>query len=118
MARLCKPGGIVINMMTQKYTKIVEEYRDIDKYVFQLADEGRWWVEYPHPHPHPHPHPYPHHHHHQHHHHHHPGGWRRGGRSRSTEEATGGSSTSSGSNNQRIKEFETGGTRVYCQAMS
>merc|ERR1712060_679816 len=45
MARLCKPGGIVINMMTQKYTKIVEEYRDIDKYVFQLADEGRWWVE-------------------------------------------------------------------------
>ena len=45
MARLCKPGGIVINMMTQKYTKIVEEYRDIDKYVFQLADEGRWWVD-------------------------------------------------------------------------
>ena len=45
MARLCKPGGIVINMMTQKYTKIVEEYRDIDKYVFQLADEGRGWVE-------------------------------------------------------------------------
>merc|ERR1712107_971964 len=68
MARLCKPGGIVINMMTQKYTKIVEEYRDIDKYVFQLADEGRWWVE-------------------------------EGGRSRSTEEATGGSSTSSESNN-------------------
>merc|ERR1712233_138138 len=32
MARLCRPGGIVINMMTQKY-------------VFQLADEGRWWVE-------------------------------------------------------------------------
>ena len=110
MARLCKPGGIVINMMTQKYTKIVEEYRDIDKYVFQLADEGRWWVEYPHPHP--------DHHHHHHHDHHHPGGWRRGGRSRSTEEATGGSSTSSESNNQRIKEFETGGTRVYCQAMS
>merc|ERR1712045_49262 len=35
----------VFNEMTQKYTKIVEEYRDIDKYVFQLADEGRWWVE-------------------------------------------------------------------------
>merc|ERR1712073_89736 len=29
----------------QEKTKIVEEYRDIDKYVFQLADEGRWWVE-------------------------------------------------------------------------
>merc|ERR1712012_656748 len=87
MARLCKPGGIVINMMTQKYTKIVGSTGTLTNTCSSLPTRVA-------------------------------GGWRRGGRSRSTEEATGGSSTSSGSNNQRIKEFETGGTRVYCQAMS
>lgn len=45
MAKLCKPGGIVVNMMTQKYTQIVDEYRGIDTYVFRLAEEGLWRVE-------------------------------------------------------------------------
>jgi len=45
MARLCRPGGICINMMTQKYVKICEEYRDIDGYIFEQAEQGRWYVE-------------------------------------------------------------------------
>ena len=45
MARLCRPGGICINMMTQKYVKICEEYRNIDAYVFEQAEKGRWYVE-------------------------------------------------------------------------
>eukprot|EP00092_Neocalanus_flemingeri_P008693 GFUD01009363.1.p1 GENE.GFUD01009363.1~~GFUD01009363.1.p1 ORF type:complete len:219 (+),score=70.13 GFUD01009363.1:95-751(+) len=44
MAKLCKPGGVVINSMTLEYTKIVEEYRGIEEYVKKLQDEGVWKI--------------------------------------------------------------------------
>merc|ERR1719318_2418773 len=44
MARLCKPGGLVINSMTLEYTKIVEEYRGIEEYVARLQEEGVWRI--------------------------------------------------------------------------
>merc|ERR1712106_1226813 len=44
MARLCKPGGLVINSMTLEYTQIVAEYQGIEEYVKRLEEEGVWRI--------------------------------------------------------------------------
>jgi len=44
MARLCKEGGFIINSMTKQYADFVEEYKNIDKYVEELEDEGTWQI--------------------------------------------------------------------------
>jgi len=45
MAKLCKPGGVVINSMTKDYIQIVPEYRNIEEYILRLEREGVWTVE-------------------------------------------------------------------------
>merc|ERR1712059_125307 len=45
MAKLCRPGGVVINSMTKHYTEIIPEYKNIEEYVKQLEQEGVWLVE-------------------------------------------------------------------------
>ena len=59
MAKVCRPGGLVINSMTLEYTKvnvnktdqelmmkpqIVKEYQGIDDYVAELQEEGVWTI--------------------------------------------------------------------------
>jgi len=45
MAKLCKPGGLVVNMMTLEYVHLVEEYRGLEEYVKRLEEEGVWRLE-------------------------------------------------------------------------
>merc|ERR1711935_645597 len=44
MARLCKEGGFLINSMTKQYCDFVEEYKNIDKYIEELEDDGVWKI--------------------------------------------------------------------------
>jgi len=44
MARLTKEGGFIINSMTKQYADFVEEYKNIDKYVEELEEEGTWQI--------------------------------------------------------------------------
>jgi len=44
MARLCKSGGFLINSMTKQYSEFVEEYKGIDRYIEELAEEGKWKI--------------------------------------------------------------------------
>merc|ERR1719369_248471 len=44
MARLCKEGGFLINSMTKQYSEFVEEYKNIDRYVEELEEEGPWEI--------------------------------------------------------------------------
>ena len=64
MARLCKSGGFLINSMTKQYSEVdkpveagymnhlhqlfllqfVEEYKGIDRYIEELAEEGKWKI--------------------------------------------------------------------------
>jgi len=44
MARLCKEGGFLINSMTKQYSEFVEEYKNIDKYIEELEDDGVWKI--------------------------------------------------------------------------
>jgi ubiquinone/menaquinone biosynthesis C-methylase UbiE len=46
MARLCKKGGFVINSMTKQYSEFVEEYKNIDRYMEELHEEGTWKLMY------------------------------------------------------------------------
>jgi len=42
MARLCKPGGLVINSMTLEYTQIVPEYQGLEEYVTKMQEDKVW----------------------------------------------------------------------------
>jgi len=44
MARLCKPGGLVINSMTLEYTQIVPEYQGLEEYVTKMQEDKVWKI--------------------------------------------------------------------------
>merc|ERR1719228_772543 len=44
MARLCKEGGFLINSMTKQYADFVDEYKNIDRYIEELEEEGTWKI--------------------------------------------------------------------------
>jgi len=46
MARLCKPGGFLINSMTKQYADFVDEYKNIDQYVEELEKDGVWDIKF------------------------------------------------------------------------
>jgi len=46
MARICKRGGFLMNSMTLQYTQFVEEYKSLNEYVEELAEEGVWDLKF------------------------------------------------------------------------
>jgi len=46
MARLCKPGGFLINSMTKQYADFVDEYKHIDQYIEELERDGVWSISF------------------------------------------------------------------------